>query len=363
MGIRDHKFDRSAFGFMSRVFFPYSMRDQESKICWSKPIRNVKALMTLPGVYLGLLKDFWFQIDRYIEIEGDVPSTFFFIPVKDHPGDKDLSDSKPKEYRAAKYDVRDYKTSIHKLIQKGCEIGVHGIDAWHCPKRGQQELQTIRRIADEDKPLGIRMHWLYFSESSPKILEEAGFLYDSTLGYNNGVGYRCGTTQIFRLPGSFGLFELPLHIQDTSMFLKGRMNLSHKKAMQLCENVIKDIRNYGGVLTVNWHQRSLGPERNWDDFYVKLINKLKADSVWFTTARQAVLWFKKRRSVQFKEIQESSDKIGIKVTSEDDTDLPGLLMRIHHRKVDSTDSKKMAGSEKSFVDIPWSRMLEKSLSY
>ena len=39
------------------------------------------------------------------------------------------------------------------------------------------------------------MHWLYFDQNSPKTLENAGANYDSTVGYNETVGYRAGTAQ------------------------------------------------------------------------------------------------------------------------------------------------------------------------
>ena len=33
-----------------------------------------------------------------------------------------------------------------------------------------------------------------------KNLEEAGFLYDSTMGYNDAIGYWAGTSQIYKHP-------------------------------------------------------------------------------------------------------------------------------------------------------------------
>ena len=32
-------------------------------------------------------------------------------------------------------------------------------------------------------------------------LEKAGFSYDSTVGYNETIGYRAGTAQVFKHPG------------------------------------------------------------------------------------------------------------------------------------------------------------------
>ena len=62
------------------------------------------------------------------------------------------------------------------------------------------------------------MHWLYFDSQAPLALEKAGFSYDSTLGYNETIGYRSGTTQVFKHPNTDHLMELPLHIMDTALF-------------------------------------------------------------------------------------------------------------------------------------------------
>ena len=40
----------------------------------------------------------------------------------------------------------------------------------------------------------------------------------------------------------------------------------------------------GGALTVNWHTRSLSPERLWGDFYKELLAEIQTHRVWFGTA-------------------------------------------------------------------------------
>ena len=42
------------------------------------------------------------------------------------------------------------------------------------------------------------MHWLYFDRIAGAA-RAAGFTYDSTWGYNEAVGYRAGTSQVFVL--------------------------------------------------------------------------------------------------------------------------------------------------------------------
>jgi hypothetical protein len=360
IGIRNHKFDRSFVGFILRVLFPFAFRGYSSRISLSKYMRNLKALLSLPGVYLGLFRDFWFQLDRYMEIEKGLSSTFFFIPFKDHPGY--ALKGKPLKYRSARYDVNDYKVHIESLLRGGHEIGIHGLDAWHDSLRGRKELEVIREITGEEEAAGVRMHWLYFSGGSPGSLEDAGFKYDSSMGFNDAVGYRCGTTQVFLLPGTSELFELPLHVQDTAMFYPNRMGLSESQALGLCEKLIGDVRSYGGALAVNWHQRSLGPERNWDDFYVELLKIFKNENVWFATAGQTVNWFRKRRSVHYDEVGFSGNNVEVKLKASVDNDSPHLMLRIHHPRREFRENGESHDEIKSFVDVPFSARPEIGLT-
>jgi hypothetical protein len=170
------------------------------------------------------------------------------------------------------------------------------------PEKGREEFQRIRQISNQPE-IGVRMHWLYFDAESPGILDRLGFGYDSTSGYNEAVGYRAGTTQVYRPRGVQNLLELPLHVQDTALFYPDRMNLSPQEALWKVEGLIENAEKYGGVLTINWHHRSLGPERLWDDFYSELLGILKGKKAWFGTARQVIQWFRRRRALSQEQIQ------------------------------------------------------------
>src|SRR5207244_1172385 len=111
--------------------------------------------------------------------------------------------------------------------------------------------------------------WLCFDSSSPRVVDEAGFRYDSSFGYNETIGYRAGTGQVFRPLGTRTLLELPLHIQDTALFYEGNAGLNESQAWMLCEPLVRNAAANGGVLTLLWHTRSLAPERQWGDFYLQ----------------------------------------------------------------------------------------------
>jgi hypothetical protein len=157
------------------------------------------------------------------------------------------------------------------------------------------------------------MHWLYFGNETPALLERAGYAYDSTSGYNEAVGFRAGTSQVFKPAGVTHLLELPMHIQDTALFYPDRMNLSESEAWTRCMDVITQCRNAGGVITVSWHDRSLAPERLWDAFYDRLLSELDSASTWFATARDAVAWFRKRRQIRFAHASREDRQITIEL--------------------------------------------------
>ena len=184
------------------------------------------AAFSLPFVHLGLAKDFWNLFDRYVDLEEGLNSTFFVIPKKGDPGRN--ADGAASARRAARYGIADIADQVQRLISARREIALHGIDAWHDVGKGRTELETIQHLTGESE-IGVRMHWLFFDQNSLDKLEEAGFSYDSTVGYNETVGYRAGTTQAFKPLGAARMLELPMHIMDTALFYPAYMNLSPRQ--------------------------------------------------------------------------------------------------------------------------------------
>ena len=348
VGIRRHLFDHTVFGFIYRAVIGSIVGILKQRIPMKNLIRNWYSVLLLPGVFFGLVKDFWVQFKRYIELEEPLPSTFYFIPAKNYEG---LSEKgKAPRIRAAKYDVNDIHDQIELLIDHGCEIGLHGIDAWIDHKQGHKEFAVIAEITGRSD-IGIRMHWLYFNKKSPRHLTKAGFLYDSTLGYNETIGFRSGTVQAFCMLGAGGIIELPMNVMDTALFYPDRMNLTEAQAWCEVQKVITNVAHLGGVLTINWHHRSIAPERLWDSFYVRLLKDLKQRKVWFATATQAVHWFQKRREIEFCEPAITKNSLSVKLKHLKNNSGPNLVLRVYSPQ--RSDHKKQQGESVSpeFVDI------------
>jgi peptidoglycan/xylan/chitin deacetylase (PgdA/CDA1 family) len=314
-GIRRHRFDRTLAGFIVRASAGTAADLVRGRRQMSEAIRNWTALLSLPLVFLNGIRDLWRPFDDYTRAESGLPSTFFLIPFKHQPGI--APDGTTNPVRAVAYDVTDIADEVRGAAARGSEIAVHGIDSWHDAGRGRAEIAQVASVTGR-QPYGIRMHWLYFSERSARQLESAGFDYDSTCGYNDAVGYRAGTSQVFRLPGAERLMELPLTIMDTALLYRGRMNLSIDNALRVCRDIVAQARRLGGTLVINWHDRSLAPERLWGRCYEQLLKELLLNCrPWFATASDAVGWFRWRRSFRF-----SGDSSG-KVTIEAAGNCPG----------------------------------------
>src|SRR5205823_4305423 len=127
--------------------------------------------------------------DWYLNAERDVPATYFIVPFKNRPGEK--VSAKHSRRRGTKYDVADIPWEVASLVAAGNEIGVHGLDAWHDAIRAQEEQERVAGFVSTPVT-GIRMHWLLQDEHSSIVLDNAGYAYDSTAGYNDTVGYQRG---------------------------------------------------------------------------------------------------------------------------------------------------------------------------
>ncbi len=308
-----HRFDHSSGGFLARALVGSLVDWRAGRKDFGQVAQNWRAAASLPLAYAGLAPDCWDQFERYLTVEGSLPSTFFFVTRPNHAG-KNATDAK----RAVRYTLEDVAGDIAKLRNAGREIAVHGIDAWCDAESGRAERESLNQEA-----AGVRMHWLYFDEQSPAKLEAAGFEYDSTVGFNNTVGYRAGTVQCFKPLAVERLLELPLHIMDTALFFPSHLHLTEAEAENAIAPLLENAQRFGGVLTVNWHDRSLGPERLWERPYARLIEAMRERRAWFATAADTVRWFRKRRAATFEMVH--GGELRVKAASDD---LPALQLRV-----------------------------------
>lgn len=356
--IRLHRFDRTMFGFLYRALIGSMLDVCRGRMSVACLRQNVAAALALPLVHLGWAEDFWLRFDRYLTLEKGLGSTFFFIPVKGVPGR--TRDGVAPRLRASAYAVADVAEQARSLASAGAEIGVHGIDAWLDSAAGSEERAQVACAAAVPAP-GVRMHWLYFDDQAPARLEEAGFAYDSTFGFNETIGFRAGTLQAFKPISARRLLELPLHVMDTALFYPSRLHLTARDAQRVVEPLLAEAERHGGALTVNWHDRSVAPERLWDGFYIDLLDDLKRRNPWFPTASQAVSWFRRRRSARFNAVRQDGNALRLAISADAAEDGPPLTVRIHRPGAHDAPWPTPADRRATFTDVPLSDSIDARL--
>jgi hypothetical protein len=324
VSIRSYGLGRTVQGFIQRALFGSWKRLRQGRLTWRGVFKNSAAVCSLPLIHLRLMRDFWMQFDAYRTLEAPNRSTFFLLPFKGRPG-KQVTEPHASR-RASRYDVEDVRAEVLPLIDAGWEMGVHGIDAWCDAACGREEKQRVESVLGHTAR-GIRMHWLCRNEQTEQRLDEAGFEYDSTCGYNETVGFRAGTSQVFKPLETNQLLELPMHVQDVALFYPAFMDLDDATAWGRCLTVLDECENHSGVLTILWHMRSLAPERLWGGFYQRLLERFRSDGAWIGSGEQVVEWFRRRRAVRMVE-RESSNGEPIVVLEE----VAGVAMtvRVYH---------------------------------
>lgn len=324
--IRRHRSDHTAAGFLYRASIGSILGLMRGQLSFQSLVENCIAVAKWPLVQLGLARDFWADFaNQYRQIEGGLPSTYFVIPFAGESG-RGLAGASYKR-RASAYGARDIEPVIREIQNSGSEVALHGLDAWLDSDSAVLEIDEIRKLTGKSE-IGVRMHWLCFNVNSPRELEQAGATFDSTIGYRETVGYRTGTTQPYMPLGAQSIIELPLHAMDTALFYPAYLGLRPQRANDLLANLVRNATRFGGCLTVNWHDRSLAPERQWFASYRQFLDEAASHKVWFTTCSEAAAWFRKRRSVTFKHNRTDVRADCAEVNGKHNR-LPDLALRIH----------------------------------
>ena len=155
---------------------------------------------------------------------------------------------------------------LRRIHERGHEIGLHpSYETGDRPEAIAGEATELRRAcADEGLELGAvggRQHFLRFAVPATwRAWDDAGLAYDSTLGFADRPGFRCGTC--FEYPvfdASAGrrlaLRERPLVAMEASLLQY--LGLSdHETAARLAE-LKRRCRVVGGSFTLLWHNDRL----------------------------------------------------------------------------------------------------------
>ncbi len=202
--------------------------------------------------YLGALprRRPYFELPLITAEEGErgAHSSFQVTVRRDHPVDPS-------------YDVRrrPIQEALHKLQASGWEVCLHG---------SYRASRTLGRLAAERRELeqvlgrpvwGHRQHYLNFHPAQLFVeLENAGFKYDLSVGYNDRSGPRAGTLFPYRpyhveAGRPHELWEFPFVLMDTTLATTYRFSASQAR-----DHVLSFLERNRGCVGLIWHQEQLG---------------------------------------------------------------------------------------------------------
>jgi len=233
--------------------------------------------------------------ERWLDAEERVGarSTFFFWPgwnavSRYHPSDCPYDMGDRIVFDGQKCTVAEM---IREIDRRGWEIGLH--PSWYSfdnIDEMKRQKGTLEDVLGHDV-VSVRQHYLHFDiRITPRIQAEAGFLYDSTLGFNDNIGFRFGTSYPWKLydlkaEAELPITEIPLVIQDGALLnpQKG-MRLDEDTAFHYVVQVADAVERVGGVLTLLWHPNAIFRD-SWWNLCLRSLDHLKSRNAWFGSVR------------------------------------------------------------------------------
>ncbi|USG67135.1 polysaccharide deacetylase family protein [Brevibacillus ruminantium] len=157
---------------------------------------------------------------------------------------------------------------LRRVHERGHEIGLHpSYHTYRDPAALNHEFQRLLATLEDEgivqQRIGGRQHYLRWENPTTwGLWAEAGLSYDSTLGYADHAGFRCGVCYdypVYHLQTrqALQLVEQPLIVMEITVLEKIYMNLSREKAREEIEKLKARCRKYNGNFTLLWHNNVL----------------------------------------------------------------------------------------------------------
>jgi hypothetical protein len=211
---------------------------------------NFKLLISGTLKYLSIIKNdnpYWnFEFLRKLERIHNFRSIFFFLDqgVKHADAYYSFQEDRVKEL-------------FNYLQEEDCEIGLHGpVKSLSSQEVMNSSLAKLKE-ASQAPVIGNRQHRLLWTHPDTAIIEsKCGLQYDSTLGFAAHEGFRNSYCYPFRIfdfatDTMLDVWEFPLTVMDGTLL--GYRNLSNEEALQKCKDLIQEIKKFGGLFTLLWH--------------------------------------------------------------------------------------------------------------
>lgn len=236
------------------------------------------------------------------------------------------------------YDLKKISKDIQILKENNKDIGLHGGFGTHTDvdKLKSEKAKLERSI---DQPVyGVRQHFIKFDFPTTWIIQnEANFFYDTTVGFNDRIGFRNGIAFPFYPPDNdlnqLPLIELPLVIMDAAVW--SGLKLTEESALQTIKQISDTIRENNGLLTLLWHNNVLS--MHGGRIYKDILKLLVSNSVYLASGMELARWWQARDRFQILINQENDPDI-IQFQNPNSIQNLGILIKAKGLEINSNSS-------------------------
>ncbi len=211
-----------------------------------KPWTAITHLTGMMRTRLGYCKDPYDSYDELMDISEQLGGTSCFYFMAEETGSSD------KRYEVTRMDVVNV---IENIIKRGHNIGLHpGIGSYLCLEKLYRQKEKLDKVLGY-RDYGGRQHYLQWKAPDTwRLYEQVGLTYDSSVGYAEMPGFRCGICMPFYVFDAIAgkqlnLREIPLITMDTSLYSQKYNNADDFKTKDnllrcIKENIKKVSGNY-----------------------------------------------------------------------------------------------------------------------
>lgn len=170
------------------------------------------------------------------------------------------------------YKITDslFEELVILLKSKNIEFGIHGSIYSLDEEVFKDEYQALQEKVGEPISL-VRQHWLRWPEGKQYQILKTPVKIDSTLGWNNAVGFRGGFSRPYPIffSNQEYLWEVPLTVMDGALY--GSLGLNDKEAIKVVIKHLELVKQTGGCVSMDWHERSADKSYGWEHSYEKIL--------------------------------------------------------------------------------------------
>jgi len=205
------------------------------------------------------------------------------------------------------YDVNSppYRELFDWLVQHDFEIGLHAsYNAYRDSRHFFQQKRRLEQLSGTSV-LGLRHHYWHVGSHTEQTLlnhEAAGFKYDTSVAFENHVGFRRSVAFPYHVwhpekQRAIQVLQIPVFCMDGNFMYDSRRTA--EQADQIFIEILAAIKQYHGIACIDWHSDTSNERtpnfEHWGQMYRRILELLAADStIWVTKLEDMYTWFTDR---------------------------------------------------------------------